>query len=299
MSNTFSAPTPGVLGCKIDFAVAFRVRGANPNGDPLNGNEPRTFGDEGHGEVTDVAIKRKLRDRLLDAGHSIFVQSDDRRKDDAGSLRERLERVVNTAQAPDVVARKACEHWLDVRAFGQLLALKAKGKKGAKAKAAAEEADGGDDAAVSIGVRGPVTVQHALSCAPVSIVSTQITKSVNAEGEAGKRGPDTMGMKHVVEEGIYVFYGAMNPQLAERTGFTMADAQAIKAALPRLFENDASSARPEGSMEVLDVAWVEHDSKLGRMSSAKVHRALVFDPATGKFNLPLAEGIKAENISGF
>lgn len=73
---------------KIDFAVVLRVTHANPNGDPLNGNRPRADYD-GHGEITDVCIKRKLRDRLLESGQSIFVQSDDRKVDDAKSLKAR------------------------------------------------------------------------------------------------------------------------------------------------------------------------------------------------------------------
>jgi CRISPR-associated protein Csd2 len=83
-----------------------------------------------------------------------------------------------------------------------------------------------------------------------------------------------MGMKHRVDRGIYVFCGSMNPQLAVKTGFSDADAEAIKAVLPRLFENDASSARPEGSMEVLKVVWWHHNCPAGQASSAKVHRSL-------------------------
>lgn len=83
-----------------------------------------------------------------------------------------------------------------------------------------------------------------------------------------------MGMKHRVDFGVYVFYGSINTQLAEKTGFTVEDAEKIKQALVTLFENDASSARPEGSMEVHKVYWWEHSSKLGQYSSAKVHRSL-------------------------
>ena len=78
---------------KIDFAVILRVTNANPNGDPLNGNRPRTDY-EGLGEITDVCIKRKIRDRLLETGSPIFVQSDDRKVDDAKSLRARAEAVL-------------------------------------------------------------------------------------------------------------------------------------------------------------------------------------------------------------
>ena len=82
-----------VIQNKTDFAVILRVKHANPNGDPLNGNRPRTDYN-GFGEITDVCLKRKIRDRLQDAGLEIFVQSDDRKTDDARSLRERADKVI-------------------------------------------------------------------------------------------------------------------------------------------------------------------------------------------------------------
>ena len=83
-----------------------------------------------------------------------------------------------------------------------------------------------------------------------------------------------MGVKHRVDHGVYAFYGSSNPQLAEKTKFSEADAEAIKAILPRLFENDESSARPAGSMEVLKVLRWRHHCKAGQHSSAKVHRSI-------------------------
>ena len=222
---------------KIDFALVLRVQHANPNGDPLNGNRPRTdYG--GLGEITDVCLKRKLRDRLQESGQAIFVQSDDRKVDGETSLRNRAESDGNglgkkafgkTAKKDDT-AKAACAKWFDVRAFGQVFAF-------------GKDKDS-DASGVSIPIRGPVTVQSAFSKEPVSITSTQITKSVSGEGDGSKRGSDTMGMKHRVDHGIYECYGSINPQLAERTGFSDQDAESIKSLLPKLFENDASSARP-------------------------------------------------------
>jgi len=277
---------------KIDFAVVLRVTNANPNGDPLNGNRPRADYD-GHGEITDVCIKRKLRDRLLEGGQSIFVQSDDRKVDDAKSLKARAEAALGKKLGSSETAKLACEQWFDVRAFGQLFAFKAD-KKGKK------DVDAEGDSGVSIGIRGPVTVQSAFSVEPVDISSTQITKSVSGEGDGTKRGSDTMGMKHRVDKGVYVFFGSMNPQLAERTGFSDADADAIKQLLPRLFENDESSARPAGSMEVLKAVWWKHNCKSGQYSSAKVHRTLqeAVQP-DGSFELAELEGLKPEVIEGF
>lgn len=278
-----------VLQNKIDFAVVLRVKHANPNGDPLNGNRPRTDYN-GYGEITDVCLKRKMRDRLQDSGFDIFVQSDDRKNDDAKSLRDRAEKALGNKFGSALTAGLACEKWMDVRAFGQLFALAKKGKS-----------KGGNDygdTGVSIPIRGPVTVQSAFSKQPVEVTSTQITKSVSGEGDGTKRGADTMGMKHRVDEGVYVFYGSMNPQLAERTGFSDQDAEAIKQVLPRLFENDASSARPEGSMEVLKVIWWRHNCKSGQYSSAKVHRALSVQPE-GEIKLAALEGLQPEVIDGF
>ncbi|MBB5217542.1 type I-C CRISPR-associated protein Cas7/Csd2 [Parapusillimonas granuli] len=277
---------------KIDFAIVFSVHHANPNGDPLNGNRPRTDY-EGIGEMTDVCLRRKLRDRLAENGHAIFVQSDDRKTDGEASLRSRAESVLGKAAfgksaSRDETARKACEAWLDVRAFGQVFAF---GK-------------GGEASGVSIPVRGPVTLQSAFSLEPVIVTSTQITKSASGEGDGSKRGSDTMGMKYRVDHGVYQTYGSINPQLAERTGFSDADAEAIRQSLPRLFENDASSARPEGSMQVLKIIWWRHNSKVGQFSSAKVHESLrallqpdgAFDESALKSALP---GLEPEIINGF
>ena len=265
---------------KIDFAVIFSVNGANPNGDPLDGNRPRRNYDD-KGEVSDVCIKRKIRNRLMEAGHSIFVQSDDNRMDDYRSLRSRAEgELKNVSMDDDKQFRKAaCEKWLDVRAFGQVFAYKAKGNKKNKKTKEEGEQEKGDDAGVSIGIRGPVSVHSAFSVAPVNsrISSIQITKSVSGEGDGTKKASDTMGMKHRVDHGLYVTYGAINPQLASKTWFEDNDAEAIHDALKKLFDNDESSARPAGSMEVIAVIWWKHNCNNGQYSSAVVHRSLDVD----------------------
>ncbi|MGA9364903.1 MAG: type I-C CRISPR-associated protein Cas7/Csd2 [Bacteroidota bacterium] len=251
---------------KIDFAVIVNVNNANPNGDPLNGNRPRVSYD-GLGELSDVCIKRKIRNRLMQEGHSLFVQSDDNKVDDYPSLRARAVGVLGKDALKDAkrLFDKACKQWIDVRAFGQVFAYE--GEKGEDEK----KAEG-----VSVGVRGPVSVHPAFSVAPVSdrVSSIQITKSVSGEGEGKKKASDTMGMKHRVDHGVYVFYGSMNPQLATKTGFSDKDAEAIKETLKTLFRNDASSARPEGSMEVHKVYWWKHKTNNGQYSSAKVHRTV-------------------------
>jgi CRISPR-associated protein Csd2 len=288
---------------KIDFAVIFRVKNANPNGDPLNGNRPRTDYSN-FGEMSDVSIKRKIRDRLLerwidagrnDDGNMIFVQSDDRRADDAKSLRARAEAGLGKELGSLKTPELACKKWLDVRAFGQLFALKSNKKAGKKKE---DGSDDEGDTGVSIGIRGPVTVQSAFSVEPIDVTSLQITKSVSGEGDGAKRSSDTMGMKHRVDHGVYVFKGSMNPQLAEKTGFSDADAAAIKVVLPRLFENDEAAARPAGSMEILKVIWWQHSCKAGQYSSAKVHRTLVVNP-DGSYTLNNLANLTPEEINGF
>lgn len=250
----------GVLQNKIDFTLLITAKNANPNGDPLNGNRPRENYD-GLGEISDVCIKRKIRNRLQDMGEKIFVQSDDRCDDGYDSLRARAEgneaiKAISKGKNTDrdVYAETACAEWIDVRSFGQVFAFK------------------GDT--VSVGVRGPVSIQQAVSVSPVDIVSMQITKSVNGEGGKEGKASDTMGMKHRVEFGLYVINGSINCQLAEKTGFTDEDAEKIKQALLTLFENDTSSARPDGSMEVCRLYWWKHEGKTPKYSSAKVHRQL-------------------------
>ncbi len=246
---------------KIDFAVIISVNNANPNGDPLNGNRPRVNFD-GYGELSDVCIKRKIRNRLMENGQAIFVQSDDNRLDNYPSLRKRAEGEIEQEIWRDRIkfSEFACKKWIDVRAFGQVFPY------------------GGETRGegVSIGIRGPVSIHPAFSVAPVldRISSIQITKSVSGEGDGTKRASDTMGMKHRVDHGVYVFYGSMNPQLATKTGFSDEDAEAIKKTLITLFRTDASSARPEGSMEIYKVYWWKHNSKNGQYSSAKVHRSV-------------------------
>lgn len=253
---------------KIDFKLVFAVHNANPNGDPLNGNRPRV-NLAGLGEVSDVAIKRKIRNRLQDMGNRIFVQSNDRKDDGFDSLKSRADSVTELKDSTDAdeYAKVACQTWLDVRSFGQVFAFKSNKSKG----------KGGG---VSVPVRGPVSIQIAESLNQVNISDMQITKSVNSE-PGGGRGSDTMGMKHLVDFGYYVVNGSINTQLAEKTGFTAEDAEQIKQALLTLFENDASSARPEGSMEVVKLYWWTHPGKIGSYPSARVHRSVQFQLLDG------------------
>lgn len=245
---------------KIDFTLFVSATNANPNGDPLNGNRPRTNLD-GYGEISAECIKRKIRNRIQDLGERIFVQSDDRSDDGCTSLKERADNCVKLKEElekkknadKNAFAQIACKEWYDVRAFGQVFAFK------------------GDS--VSVGVRGPVSIHTAVSLSPVDIISTQITKSVNSEPVKGGKASDTMGVRHRVGFAVYKIMGSVNVQLAEKTGFSHEDAELLKEALMTLFENDASSARPEGSMDVCRMYWWQHNVKVPAVSSGKIQKA--------------------------
>lgn len=271
---------------KVDFVVLVSVKNANSNGDPLNGNRPRTDYD-GYGEISDVCIKRKIRNRMQDMNEKIFVQSDDRADDGFKCLKDRADEL-KSIKDENEFAKKACEKWIDVRSFGQVFAFK------------------GYNCA-SVGVRGPVSVHQAVSADPVEVTDMQITKSVSGEKADGK-GSDTMGMKHFVRFGLYKIKGSINVQLAEKTGFSNEDAEVVKECLRTLFVNDASSARPDGSMEVIKLFWWKHNCKEGQYSAAKVHNSVVVKLKDG-IDIPSSaddyiisvndlEGLKPEIIDG-
>lgn len=244
-----------MLNQKIDFVVYFTVENANPNGDPLSGNMPRQD-NELKGIVSDVCLKRKIRNRMQDMGNEIFVQANERISDSHKSLEARFNAMFpkKNKVPDDDIYEKMCQSYIDTRSFGQVVTFQNR----------------------SIGIRGPVSVTMAKSVQPVNISSMQITRSTNGmEAEVGKqRSSDTMGMKHYVDFGLYAFSGSINPYFSEKTGFSEEDAEVIKEALQTLFVNDVSSARPDGSMEVIKVLWIKHPNKLGVLSTAKIRPLL-------------------------
>ena len=194
---------------------------------------------------------------MQDLGNQVFVQSDDRCDDECISLKARAKAAgLDKVKEIDAYAKQACEKWIDVRTFGQVFAFN-------------------DSVCKSVGVRGPVSIHQAVSIDPIEVNSMQITKSVSGDKKTAQdRGSDTMGMKHFVRFGLYLIKGSINVQLAEKTGFSAEDAETVKECLRTLFVNDASSARPEGSMEVVRLVWWQHNCKDGQYSTAKVHRSL-------------------------
>lgn len=273
----------GALEKKIDFTVFFTVKNANPNGDPLMDNMPRTDYD-GYGEVSDVCLKRKIRNRLQDAGNELFVQSQDRTTDEHKSLEARFDAAFNRKEKieDEDVAKKACQRWIDVRSFGQVFTYQKR----------------------SLGVRGPVSISLAKSLHEIGVISMQITRSTNGmKAEEGKsKSKDTMGMKNYIDFGVYKFSGSINCYFAEKTGFTEEDAEQVKEALRTLFINDMSSARPEGSMEVKKIYWFTHPNKLGVASSAKIHDLVETERPVDQKNIAYDDymiGINQEKLAKY
>lgn len=255
-----------IQGTKIDFSLIIEVKKANANGDPINGNLPRQ-NLEGNGEISDVAIKRKIRNRWMQEGEAVYLQSADNTTDGFYNLKDRIKGTPGIKQLIEKTGKKGKltedvsddaiailkDAYLDIRAFGAVITLK-------------------DE--FSRGIRGAVSITQAESINPVVITTQKIVKSVSLDAAKGSKGSDTMGEKHRVEYGVYRLNGSINAYLAEKNELTTEDVEKIKRALITLFENDESSARPTGSMNVINLYWWEHSSKTGDAPSHKVYETL-------------------------
>lgn len=261
---------------KINFVAIAVVNGANPNGDPSAANSPRVD-ISGKGEISDVCIKHKIR-MVLDAmyaenhkeGNAVLLVGGnygDKReytiKERIGEFMSLVDGETKKLRSGADICHELCKNFIDVRCFGTLLAGKV------------------DKDSLSVPVTGAVTIQTAKSVQPIYIAETQITKTMSMEGKEkkssgadGSKGSDTMGTKYRVDEAAYVIYGTIDPYMAEKNGVTQEDIEAIKYAIKHMFDLDASAARPAGTMELKELFWMTHPSKLGSKSSAAAHRAV-------------------------
>lgn len=247
---------------KIDFLMTIEVKNANPNGDPLTGNMPR-IDSLGYGIISDVCIKRKIRNRMQDQfkendlgeGYDIFVKANDRIDDDFRSLEKRYKAYFDKEKDNEVIEKSMNEKWIDVRSFGQVVTFNKK----------------------SIGIRGPVSISISKSLDPVITETMQIVRSTNGQDAGEKRSSDTMGSKNFIDYGVYLVQGSVNSFYSERTGFDEKDLEILKEALRTLFINDVSSARPDGSMEIKEIYWFTHSNKLGNVSSSKIKQLVNYD----------------------
>ena len=258
---------------RIDFVVVIVVNGANPNGDPNGNNEPRMKAND-HGMMSCVCVKHKLRNQFAfmakegaGKGNDVLVIGAIPGVNRAACISDKLE-AINELSSEEEKRKAICEQFRDVRTFGFLWASGSNKKKGKKK----EEDDGTSEKGTSIGIRGPVTIQDVESVGRITPMITHITKCIPMDEKEGT-GSDQMGTKYAVNEAAYVIHGSCNAYLAEDTGFSAEDANALKEALKNMFFCDESAARPAGTMEVKEMFWCESPSKTGSIPSASVFRA--------------------------
>ena len=241
---------------RYDFIYLFDTKDANPNGDPDAGNLPRVDAETGHGLVTDVCLKRKVRDFLDTTGQArIYVRSKvvlntqnneaweallpDTRK----SERNKLPR---DAQKAKELTDWMCRQYFDIRTFGAVMS---------------NEINCGQ-------VRGAVQIAFSRSVDP--IVASEHTISVCAARKEDKPVEEQIGIqgrKFTIPYALYRTHGFINPFLADQTGFDDNDLELFFTALAQAFQFDASAARPAGSMSPRALLVFKHDSKLGKAPS--------------------------------
>ena len=253
------------LNNRYDFVLVFGVRDGNPNGDPDAGNLPRLDAESGHGLVTDVSLKRKVRNfvglvkgetppfdiyvkekAVLNQAHEkayIAIGAEDELKGD--------KKRKGSGDTVDKARKWMCHNFYDVRTFGAVMSL-----------------------GTNCGqVRGPVQLTFARSVDPVIAQEHSITRmAVATEAEAEKQQGDnrTMGRKHTVPYGIYIAHGFVSSFLAKQTGFGDEDLELLWQALENMFEHDRSAAR--GEMATRGLYVFKHDSELGN-----AHAHALFD----------------------
>lgn len=238
---------------RFDFIYIFDVKDGNPNGDPDAGNLPRVDAETGMGLVTDVCLKRKVRNYVqiakeLGDGFDIFIKE----KAVLNSEIEKAHEDSNVKAAPDKTAaarRFMCKNFYDIRTFGAVMST-------------------GENAGQ---VRGPIQLTFARSVNPIAAAEHSITRmAVATKEESKKQGGDnrTMGRKSTVPYGLYVCHGFVSASLAEQTGFSEDDLALFWEALKNMFDGDRSAAR--GMMSAQKLIVFKHDSKLGNVPANKL-----------------------------
>ncbi|MBR3565389.1 MAG: type I-C CRISPR-associated protein Cas7/Csd2 [Paludibacteraceae bacterium] len=251
---------------KIDFIYLFDVQDGNPNGDPDAGNLPRVDAETGMGLVTDVCLKRKVRNYVQVAkqcaqGYDIFIKE----KAVLNTLIDQSyedDRVKNADKNKQIsCAREVmCEKYYDVRTFGAVMST---GKNAGQ-------------------VRGPIQLTFARSIDPIAPLEHSITRiAVATEAEAEKQSGEnhTMGRKSTVPYGLYCCHGFISANLANQTGFSTDDLDLFIEALKNMFDNDHSASR--GLMSAQKLILFRHDSELGNAPANKLFDLVTIERKEG------------------
>ena len=252
---------------RYDFVILFDVENGNPHGDPDAGNMPRVDPETGYGLVTDVCLKRKIRNYVEtlkeDApGYRIYIKDGVplNRSDNEAIAALGIDGDLKAAKksTPDIDRKLRdwmCQNFFDIRTFGAVMTTFVKG-------------------ALNCGqVRGPVQLGFARSVDPIVPQEVTITRvAITTEADAEKKGTE-MGRKHIVPYGLYRAEGFVSANLARKTtGFSDEDLQLLWQAILNMFENDHSAAR--GKMAVRELIIFKHDSELGNAPSYKLFDAV-------------------------
>lgn len=241
------------INSRIDFVYLFDVQDGNPNGDPDAGNLPRVDAETGMGLVTDVCLKRKVRNYVqavkdLSEGYDIFIKEKAVLNSEIDKAHDDEE--VKKAKDKTAAARIfMCENYYDIRTFGAVMST---GKNAGQ-------------------VRGPIQFTFARSVDPIATAEHSITRmAVATEKEAEKQNGDnrTMGRKATIPYGLYVCHGFISANLAKQTGFSKEDLQLFFEALKNMFDVDRSAAR--GLMSAQKLIVFRHDSVLGNAPANKL-----------------------------
>lgn len=248
---------------RYDFVVLFDVENGNPNGDPDAGNMPRVDPETGYGIVTDVCLKRKIRNYVEtlkedEEGYRIYIKENVplNRSDSTAIEALGIDKDLKKAKQkdPEIDAKLRdwmCAHYYDIRTFGAVMTTFVKG-------------------ALNCGqVRGPVQLSFARSVDPIVPQEVTITRiAITTEADAANKKTE-MGSKHIVPYGLYRAEGFVSANLARKTtGFSEEDLELLWQAILNMFENDHSAAR--GKMAVRELIIFKHDSELGNAPSYKL-----------------------------
>lgn len=259
---------------RYDFAFLFDIKDGNPNGDPDAGNLPRVDAETGQGIVTDVCLKRKVRNYVQIKGQEIFVrekgilnqfieQAYATLGTDLGNPpanekdgKKRNEKGVGQGSEVESARQQMCRNFYDIRCFGAVMSVGANAGQ----------------------VRGPIQLTFARSVDPVVVSEHCITRmAVTTEAEAEKQsgGNRTMGRKSTIPYGLYVAHGFVSANLASQTGFSEADLELFWEALLQMFEHDRSAAR--GLMSPQKLVVFKHDSALGNKPAHELFKRVAVE----------------------
>lgn len=255
---------------RYEFVYLFDVTNGNPNGDPDAGNLPRLDPETNQGLVTDVCLKRKIRNFVQlakedSAGYAIYMQEKAILNNQhleaykALDLKHESKKLPKDADKAKAITAWMCQHFFDVRAFGAVMTT---------------DVNSGQ-------VRGPIQMSFAKSIEPVLPLEISITRmAVTTEREAEAQGGDnrTMGRKHIIPYGLYRAHGFISAKLAERSGFSEEDLQLLWQSLQMMFEHDRSAAR--GEMAARKLVVFKHQDALGNAPAHKLFEAVKVERVT-------------------